>query len=175
QNVNTIPINSPDDLKVLSELKGSPQDWILIALPPRLALRAAPVLAASSFKRSTFLAPLSLSFREIGASYLAVDIKNMMVALPLEFGSGKNTNRLLSEFRRRFIASHKREPSWAAVLAYDAATLAGVATANEEGPVSFLSDKEMPHSGAAGKMTLSEDGWPFTIVKLEPGRLHWLP
>jgi ABC-type branched-subunit amino acid transport system substrate-binding protein len=173
--VNTIPIDKPEDLKVLLELKGTPQDWILVALPPRLAMRAAPIIAASGFKRATFLMPTSLAIREIGATFLAVNITNAQVALPLEFGSGKNLNRALTDFRRRFIQYHRREPSWAAVLAYDATTLAGLAASSDTGALPFLEDSEMVHSGAAGRMTLSQDGWPISTVKLDQERLHWLP
>jgi ABC-type branched-subunit amino acid transport system substrate-binding protein len=174
-SVNTIPVNKPEDLKVLLELKGSPQDWILLALPPRLAMRAAPIIAASGFKRATFLIPTSLALREIGATYLAVDITNAQVALPLEFGSGKNLNKSLSEFRRRFIQFHRREPSWAAVLAYDATTLAGLAASSDGGALPFFGDTEMIHSGAAGRVTLTPDGWPISTVRLDQDRLHWLP
>jgi hypothetical protein len=174
-NVNTIPIEKPEDLNVLLELKGTPQDWILVALPPRLAMRAAPIFAASGFKRATFLIPTSLAIREIGATFLAVNITGAQVALPLEFGSGKNLNKALTDFRRRFIQYHRREPSWAAVLAYDATTLAGLAASSETGALPFLEDAEMVHNGAAGRMTLSEDGWPISTVKLDQERLHWLP
>jgi ABC-type branched-subunit amino acid transport system substrate-binding protein len=174
-SVNTIPVDKPEDLNVLLEIKGSPQDWILVALPPRLAMRAAPVLASSGFKRATFLIPTSLAIREIGASFLAVDIKNAQVAVPLEFGSGKTLNKALSEFRRRFIQYHRREPSWAAVMAYDAATLAGLAASSEEGALPYLGDAETVHVGVAGRLTLSEDGWPLSAIKLDPERLHWLP
>ncbi|MDR2368989.1 MAG: hypothetical protein LBF58_12960 [Deltaproteobacteria bacterium] len=174
-NVNTVPINGPEDLKVLLDLKGNPKDWVLVALPPRLALRAAPILASSGFKRATFLMPTSLALREIGASYLAVDIKNAQVALPLDFGTGKNLNKALIDFRRRFVQYHRREPSWAAVMAYDAATLASLAASNDGGALPFLGDAGMVHVGVAGRMTLSEDGWPISTVRLDPGRLHWLP
>lgn len=175
KNVSTIPIDSPGDLKVLQEIKSVPQDWILVALPPRLAMRAAPILGSTGFKKATFLMPTSLALREVGASYLAVEIKNLQVALPLEIGSGKNLNKVLAEFRRRFVQFHRREPSWAAVVAYDAATLAALAASSEEGPASYLSDAEIPHVAAAGRLTLSGEGWPVSMVKLDQERLHWLP
>jgi ABC-type branched-subunit amino acid transport system substrate-binding protein len=174
-SVNTIPINSPGDLKVIMGLKGSPQDWVLVALPPWLAMRAGRVLAESEFKRANILLPTSLAIRDLGASYIAMGLKYAQVALPLEIGSGKNANKALAEFQRRFVQSFRREPSWAAVLAYDATTLASLAAHSAEGSRPFLEDAEMTHIGAAGRLTLGEDGWPVSMVKLDSERLHWLP
>ncbi|MDR1049872.1 MAG: hypothetical protein LBP95_02095 [Deltaproteobacteria bacterium] len=173
--VTTVAIENADDLLAVNDFKSTPQDWILVALPPRLAMRAAPILGGSSMKRATFLLPMSLSVREIGAAFLAADIRNAQMALPLEFGSGKTANKNLSEFRRRYLQFHRREPSWAAVVAYDAATLAQLAVSNEGGAMSYLSDGEMAHVTAAGRPTLGSDGWPVSMVKMNADQLHWLP
>ncbi|MDR0355992.1 MAG: hypothetical protein LBJ64_09725 [Deltaproteobacteria bacterium] len=173
--VHTLKINNVDDLKAIDEIKSTPQDWILLALSPRMAMRAAPYLGSSSLKRATFLAPLSLSVREIGAAYLAVDIRSLMMTLPLTDGAGKNANKKLAEFRRLFVQRYLREPSWAAVMAYDAVSLAGRGLTEEEGLVARLADSESVIDAVSGQMTLSPEGWPTSVYKLDANRLHWLP
>ncbi|MDR1656259.1 MAG: ABC transporter substrate-binding protein [Deltaproteobacteria bacterium] len=173
--VFTVPVNSFSDLAVLKELKTSPRDWVLIALPNRLALKAAPVLSETKLKRGTFIAPMWLAVREVGAVYLDVDINNLQVLVPVDLGTAKNPNKALIEFTRRYTQLYRRSPSWASVMAYDAARLACLATSGEQGPEDFLADRQQIRNGASGNYDLSGSGWPMSLLKVEENRLSFLP
>ncbi|MDR1487887.1 MAG: ABC transporter substrate-binding protein [Deltaproteobacteria bacterium] len=172
--VVTVKIESLQDIAAVKDIKGAAQDWVLLALPVRLALKVAPVLGESKLKRSTFIAPFSLSLREVGAAYLAVGIRNLRVAVPVE-NVDNAKNKTFRDFSRRHTQLFRREPSWASVMAYDATTLASLASSSEEGPTAYLTDPELVHTGAAGRYSRSEGDWPFSVIKLDADKLVLLP
>ncbi|MDR2441895.1 MAG: ABC transporter substrate-binding protein [Deltaproteobacteria bacterium] len=175
KNVFTIPISQASDLAVLNELKISARDLVLLALPVRLAMSAAPVLSETKLKRGTLFAPTWLAVREVGAVYLAVGIENLQVLVPVDTGTTRNPNKSLNDFTRRYTQLYRREPTWASVLAFDAARLACLAASAEEGPSSFLADQNLSRTGVAGRYDLTGSGWPTSLIKVDEGRLAFLP
>ncbi|MDR3203256.1 MAG: ABC transporter substrate-binding protein [Deltaproteobacteria bacterium] len=175
KQVETLYVENYQDLNYLIEHKASPNDYVLLALPSRFALKAASLLAQAGYNKSTVLAPLSLSIREIGAAYLALDFKALLVLVPFEEGSSKNPNQTLTDFVARYAQNYRQEPSWAAIVSYDTLTLAALASSSEEGPMNFLTDTEAAHNGVVGRYFLSDEGWPLNLIKVTSEKLYLLP
>jgi ABC-type branched-subunit amino acid transport system substrate-binding protein len=163
KKITTVPIEGPEDLKIIGELKGTPQDHVLLALPLRLALRAAPALARSKLKRATLLAPTWLAVRELGAAYLALDLNGLFVLVPGDVGTPKSRSRAWDAMSERYLQRWRLDPTWVAGAAYDAVALAALAAASEDGPAAYLSDPELTRLR------------PSTAVRVDSGRLPLLP
>jgi ABC-type branched-subunit amino acid transport system substrate-binding protein len=173
--VLTIPVSSAGDLRVLSELKTSSRDVVLLALPSRLVLRCAPALAESDLRRATYLAPVWLATREMGALFIGASMPDFQALVPLGMGTASKPNKSLDELIIRYARAYRREPTWPALVAYEVARLAALAAADEAGAGASLADKELERSGTAGAFTLSPGGWPSTLVKIDESRLSLLP
>lgn len=173
--VFTIPVKNPGDLSVLSELKVSPKDWVLLAMPSRLVLRCVPIISQGNLKRAVFLAPTWLATREVGALFLAAGMPGLQALVPLDMGTGSKPNRSLDDLILRYTRAYRREPTWPALMAYDVARLAAMAASDEAGVAANLADIETERSGSSGMYTLAPGGWPTTLVKVEEGRLYLFP
>jgi ABC-type branched-subunit amino acid transport system substrate-binding protein len=157
------------ELSALKDLKGGSHDIVLLALPPSLALEAGPVLAASRFAKSRFLAGGSLGLREVGAEYRALNL-SLTLCLPV-VPAPKNST--YAAFSRRFEYFTKNSPTWPAVLAYDAATMA-IKAASLGDVKGYLGEPDRPHQGLTSSYVLNK-GAPTQLLKVSDDNLSFLP
>ncbi|MDR0548665.1 MAG: ABC transporter substrate-binding protein [Deltaproteobacteria bacterium] len=157
------------ELSALADLKGGSQDFVLLALPPNLALEAGPVLATSKFAKSRYLAGGSLALREVGAEYRAL---NLILTLCLPVIPAPKNN-VYATFMRRYQYFTKNSPTWPAILAYDAANMA-IKAASIGNVKEYLRDPDRPHQGLATSYVLNK-GAPPQLLKIGDDNLSFLP
>jgi ABC-type branched-subunit amino acid transport system substrate-binding protein len=167
--VHRLDVAVAGELAALKDLKGGSQDLVLLALPPALALEAGPALAASKFSKSRFLGGASLGLREVGAEYLALGL-GLTLCLPV---APAPKNAAYAAFARRYEHYAKNAPTWPAVLAYDAATMA-IKAASMGNVLEYLKEPNRPHQGLTASYVLNS-GAPAQALKVSGDNVAFLP
>jgi ABC-type branched-subunit amino acid transport system substrate-binding protein len=165
-----------DDMKRLEEavssIRMTPQDIVVLALSSRQAVEAAPYFRGSNFQNAAFLGGFSLSTRDVCSAYaVAVKGLNLEAAVPLDLRDSKSD--LLNEFVHRFRLLNRQDPSWPAVTAYDAVSLAIQGTSSMEGPL-FFTEGGGP-KGIAGVYNFQEGKVPGALVKVTADSVVYFP
>jgi ABC-type branched-subunit amino acid transport system substrate-binding protein len=167
--VHRLDINVLGELSALKDIKGSSQDLVLLALSPNLALESGPILSSSTFRKARYLAGSSLGLREVGAEYRALGL-NLTLCLPVAPAPKNNDYNV---FTRRYEYSTKNSPTWPAVLAYDAVTLA-VKAASMGNIKEYLGEPNRPHKGLTTSYLLNK-GASTQLMKVDGDTLAFLP
>ncbi|MDR1084651.1 MAG: ABC transporter substrate-binding protein [Deltaproteobacteria bacterium] len=167
--VHRLDISALGELAELKDLKGSSQDVVLLALPPSLAVEAGPVLADSNFRKARYLGGSALGHREVGAEYRALGL-NLTLCLPVVPTPKSSAYNV---FARRYEYFTKNSPTWPAVLAYDAATLA-IKAASVENIKGYLEEPGRPHQGVTADYVFNT-GAPAQLLKIDDDTLAFLP
>jgi ABC-type branched-subunit amino acid transport system substrate-binding protein len=167
--VHRLDITVLGELNALKDIKGSSQDLVFLALPPNLALEAGPVLSSSTFRKARYLAGSALGLREVGAEYKALGL-SLTLCLPV-VPAPKNKD--YNVFARRYEYYAKNSPTWPAILAYDAATLA-IKAASMGNIKQYLGEPDRPHKGLTANYLLNKTG-PTQIMKVDDDTMAFLP
>ncbi|MDR1873219.1 MAG: hypothetical protein LBS60_15080 [Deltaproteobacteria bacterium] len=167
--VHRLEIDTLGGLAELKDLKGGSQDIVLLALPLSLALEAGPILAESKFSKARFLAGSALGLRELGAEYnaLKLSLSLCLPVVPAPKSAAYNT------FARRYEYYAKSSPTWPAVLAYDATTMA-IKAASLGNVKEYLLEPDRPHQGLTTSYVFNK-GAPTQIFKVSADSLSFLP
>jgi hypothetical protein len=167
--VHRLDLTVVGELSSLKDLKGGSQDVVLLSLPPSLALEAGPVLSTSKFSKARFLGGAALGLREVGAEYRALGL-SLTLCLPVVPAPKNNSYGV---FARRYEYFTKNAPTWPAILAYDAATLA-IKAASMGNIKEYFREVDRPHQGLTANYVLNKGAQP-QLLKVGDDNLAFLP
>lgn len=106
-------------------------ELIILAIGLPDALRLAPVLAESKFAKTPMWGGVMLGLRETGAAYASLKLR-LSLCLPA-VSLIQSSPKTLIDFKNRYVATWRTQPTWISVLAFDSMNIAiKAATSVEE-------------------------------------------
>jgi len=160
----------------VKELGKDGPDLIILALNRNEALRLAPVLTASKYRKKAMWGGTMLGLREVGAAFATLEM-NLHLSLPVA-NPADPKNKPVQEFRQRYVAAYQAHPTWISALAYDSLTLAIKAASTGDTPEEMLAFIAGQTHHSLGKYDLSPGGGgtpPLAFMPVRQETLGFLP
>lgn len=173
--VLTLNIDQALDLERLPEFGRRPPELIILALDLDEALRLVPTLAEAPYRKAVFWGGFPLGFRDVGAAFIAFNLK-LELALP-----GANLvdskNQAVLDFNHRYLEAYQAHPTWIAALAFDSLNLAIKAVSSGETDVAVLDFLAGRNHQALTAYDLSSGGAspPQALMSVNNETLGYLP
>ncbi|MDL2260267.1 ABC transporter substrate-binding protein [Deltaproteobacteria bacterium OttesenSCG-928-K17] len=167
---------SPDEV---TDFGKSNPDLIILAVGIKEAFELAPVLAESKWAKSPMWSGIFLAFRETGAAFASLKLR-LNVCLPVPSPLNDDRNRALRDFKSRYVAEWRTQPTWISAMAYDSVNILIKAASAGESPEAFLTYLTTENHHSLGAYELSP-GWgeggayPLSMMPVRAETLGYLP
>jgi ABC-type branched-subunit amino acid transport system substrate-binding protein len=173
--VLTLNIDQALDSERLPEFGRRSPELIILALDLDEALRLVPTLAEAPYRKAVFWGSFPLGFRDVGAAFIAFNLK-LELALP---GANlvNSKNQAVLDFNRQYLETYQAHPTWIAALAFDSLNLAIKAVSSGETDVAVLDFLARRNHQALTAYDLSSNGAspPQALMSVSNETLGYLP